>query len=335
MKNLLFSAITIFGLTLISNAQVPSYVPSNGLIGWWPLNGNANDASGNNYNGTLTGGQYTAGRGGLANTALIFNSSAAGYIDVNINNNLIGQFSLMMWVSADRTSTFVGESSVCPGGVSVPMANSNQNWAMLPGNSGTNLGVGLSFVQNGIMVGEHATNVLVSRLSHAFSSTSFNQVVIVYRTDSTFLYLNGVKVRSKAIYCSSSNKILTSPIRFGGSLYSPNFEGIIDDIGIWNRALTQAEITTLYSSSFVGINEVSENDLFSVYPNPAQVIINIKADAKLLKSNYTIYDNTGKIVLSGKIHSENTAIEIGNLSGGIYLFSVGENLKQTFKIIKE
>ncbi len=28
-------------------------------------------------------------------------------------------------------------------------------------------------------------------------------------------------------------------------------------------------------------------------------------------------------------------IELGNLSGGIYLFSVGDNLKQTFKVIKE
>jgi hypothetical protein len=41
------------------------------------------------------------------------------------------------------------------------------------------------------------------------------------------------------------------------------------------------------------------------------------------------------VVLSGKIISENTTIELGNLSGGIYLFSVGENLKQTFKVIKE
>ena len=85
----------------------------------------------------------------------------------------------------------------------------------------------------------------------------------------------------------------------------------------------------------IGINEVSENNLFSVFPNPAQNVINVKAEAKLLKSVYTIFDYSGKVILSGKINSENTAIEIGNLSGGIYLFSVGENLQQTFKIIKE
>jgi hypothetical protein len=85
----------------------------------------------------------------------------------------------------------------------------------------------------------------------------------------------------------------------------------------------------------IGINEVSEFNLFSVYPNPAQHVINVKADAKLLESVYTIYDNTGKVVQSGKITSEDTAIEIGSLTGGIYLFSVGENLKQTFKVIKQ
>jgi hypothetical protein len=85
----------------------------------------------------------------------------------------------------------------------------------------------------------------------------------------------------------------------------------------------------------VGINEFTQDNLFSVYPNPAQSIINIKADAKVIGEIYSIYDNTGKVVLSGILKSENTTIELGNLSGGIYLFSVGENMKQTFKVIKQ
>ena len=85
----------------------------------------------------------------------------------------------------------------------------------------------------------------------------------------------------------------------------------------------------------VGINEFTQDNLFSVYPNPANSHINVKADVTLLGSDYTVYDNTGKLVLSGKINSENTVIELGNLSGGIYMFNVGGNLKQTFKVIKE
>jgi hypothetical protein len=85
----------------------------------------------------------------------------------------------------------------------------------------------------------------------------------------------------------------------------------------------------------VGINEINSNNMFSIFPNPAQSEINLKSDIKLLGSSYVVYDNTGKTILKGKITSENTIIELGNLSGGIYLINVGENLKQTFKVIKE
>jgi hypothetical protein len=85
----------------------------------------------------------------------------------------------------------------------------------------------------------------------------------------------------------------------------------------------------------VGINETIQENLFSVFPNPAQSVINIKADSKFIGQIYSIYDNTGRVVLTGKLNSENTTIELDNLSGGIYLFSVGANMKQTFKVIKE
>ena len=96
-----------------------------------------------------------------------------------------------------------------------------------------------------------------------------------------------------------------------------------------------SNVAILTVNNNVGINEFTQDNLFSVYPNPAKSQINVKADATLLGSVYTVYDNTGKVVLSGKINSENTVIELVNLSGGVYLLSVGENMKQTFKVIKE
>jgi hypothetical protein len=90
-----------------------------------------------------------------------------------------------------------------------------------------------------------------------------------------------------------------------------------------------------FNGSSVGINETINDKLFSIYPNPAQSIVNVKADAKLIGAVYNIYDNTGKVVLSGTINAENTNVELGNLSVGIYLFSAGENVQQTFKVIKE
>ena len=97
----------------------------------------------------------------------------------------------------------------------------------------------------------------------------------------------------------------------------------------------RASLLSSLGCGALGINEINSNGVFAIFPNPTQSIITVKADSKLIGSAYVVYDNTGKTVLKGKLTSENTIIELGNLSGGIYLLSVGENLKQTFKVIKE
>ncbi len=67
MKNELSLFISIFILVgqLQAQTQIPSYVPTNGLVGWWPFNGNANDESGNGNNGTVNGASLTSDRFGI------------------------------------------------------------------------------------------------------------------------------------------------------------------------------------------------------------------------------------------------------------------------------
>ena len=69
--------ILLVAVILLSNqslfSQVPSYVPFNGLVGYWPFSGNANDASGNGNNGTVNGATITTDRNGVANSAYSFN----------------------------------------------------------------------------------------------------------------------------------------------------------------------------------------------------------------------------------------------------------------------
>ena len=47
-------------------------IPSNGLVGWWPFNGNANDESGNGNNGTVNGASLTTDRFGNLSNAYLF-----------------------------------------------------------------------------------------------------------------------------------------------------------------------------------------------------------------------------------------------------------------------
>jgi CubicO group peptidase (beta-lactamase class C family) len=86
---------------------------------------------------------------------------------------------------------------------------------------------------------------------------------------------------------------------------------------------------------FLGVQEQASDFSVSLYPNPTSNFINVKTDVKLIGSSYTVYDNMSKAVLTGIINAENTVVEVQNLSGGIYLFRVGENNQQIVKVIKE
>jgi len=143
--------------------------------------------------------------------------------------------------------------------------------------------------------------------------------------------------------CGTTNPCTSSGVwdnsRYNYMAYCPLVnrftQGQKDRIRATAIVAPRASLLTSVGCGPLGINESSSSNMFSVFPNPAQSIINVRADIKLLGSAYVIYDNTGKLVLTGKITSKNTVIELDNLSDGIYLFSVGENLKQTFKVIKE
>jgi hypothetical protein len=417
-KSLLLAAVATLGLTAATMAQVPSYAPTNGLVGWWPFNGNANDESGNGNNGTVNGAIIAPDRFGNATNAFSFD----GVDDyISTSNSLINNtdFTISLWVKATPLITSTYQCFLYEG---VP-----GEYHMASGATGVygQLEVGVKGSNNAWVGVYYNLNNSINIWQH---------FIYVYTNNTIQLYVNG------QFYGSAQNN--------SGGIWSPNldqsnfgarrvttsveypFNGLLDDIGIWNRALTQQEITDLYNgcqlsvntqptnqtinlnnnaqfvvsssdpsatyqwqtdlgvgfqnlnnvgqysgtindtltvsnvtmtnnnqpfrciissgsctdtsnvavltvNNNVGINEFKQDNLFSVYPNPAHSQINVKADATLLGSVYTVYDNTRKVVLSGKINSENTVIELGNLSGGIYLFSVGENLKQTFKVIKE
>lgn len=98
-----------------------------------------------------------------------------------------------------------------------------------------------------------------------------------------------------------------------------------------NDTSTVAKLTVLNN---YGIKEAIENNLIVVYPNPTNSNINVKLNSSLIGATYTITDQLGKIEMTGKLNKECSTIEIDNLAGGIYTFSVEGNNKQTFKVIK-
>ena len=104
-KHLLILATAL--LSISTFAQTPNYVPANGLVGWWPFNGNANDESGNGNHGTVNGATLTADRFGNANMAYGFD----GVDDfINLSNPLpdCAEFTISAFIFHTKGSNYSG-----------------------------------------------------------------------------------------------------------------------------------------------------------------------------------------------------------------------------------
>jgi hypothetical protein len=321
-KNSLMTTIAILGLATISMAQLPSNIPSDGLVGYWPFNGNANDESVNGNNGTVNGAILSSDRFGNSNAAYSFDGIDDWILIENQEQfNFNNRFTINAWINTNTvlgTKKIVTKLQDCDDSYILQLTNNQIDFQLAQG------------CGNWISYNNIQENLLNNW--HALTATFDIDSALVK------LYFDGglISEQARDSQVTSSTANLVFGNFFNNGMYPDQlFFGLIDDIGVWNRALTQEEITSLYSGSSLGINEDSQFNLFSVYPNPAQNEINVNIDTKLVGSVFTIYDNIGKVVKIGKLNSVNTSIELNDLSGGIYTFSVGENKKQTFKVIKE
>ncbi len=109
-----------------------------------------------------------------------------------------------------------------------------------------------------------------------------------------------------------------------------NKDGSISD----GEDCTWIDNITLPNSSTVSVDLISENQFFSIYPNPAQNKLYISASNKI--NNYTIYifDLQGKILFSQK-NNPTDFVDISDFKNGIYFIKI-QNNKKTFtqKFIK-
>lgn len=77
-----------------------------------------------------------------------------------------------------------------------------------------------------------------------------------------------------------------------------------------------------------------KTDIFLIYPNPATNIITIQSNQIFNNLQYTIIDQTGRLILKGKLNNETTFVDISSLESGLYFLKIGEAKNMTFKIVK-
>jgi hypothetical protein len=224
--------------TQLVNAQVPTYVPTNGLVGYWPFSGNANDESGNGNNGLENNMIYDSDRNGNINSCLNINGNTNRWIDVAISNQTsVNQQSktFSMWIKLPTSYSGISYYNHI-------ITPTNLPWMQVLGNYPTYISSGNinKFVFNGQMP--------VS--NQQFNDNLWHNIIVV--CDDNFnmkLYLDGLLVGNQS-FPNSNNFTNLNQIRIGnniGNLSECAFAGQIDDIGIWDRALSQQEITNMYN----------------------------------------------------------------------------------------
>jgi hypothetical protein len=74
-----------------------------------------------------------------------------------------------------------------------------------------------------------------------------------------------------------------------------------------------------------GLEDEESSNLISVYPNPANNVLNVKLGKNSSVESIQLMDPLGEMVLSQKVQNDFLTIDIHHLSSGVYVLKVGEN----------
>jgi hypothetical protein len=222
--------VTLFG----SASGCPCAPAPAGMVSWWKAEGDANDSQGNN-NGTIGGATFATGEVGQAFSF----DGVDDYVDAgnSASINLTGsQVTIDAWInpSADLSteSWFFGKS----GDGTVRYAI---EWE--PGDPGT-------------LIGRANTGAVQANFTPP--TNTWTHVAVVYDGNAeitTKLYVNGMVIASGS---PSSGNLTPSaaPFVIGAfdSTHTRNFNGLVDEVELFDRALSDSEVASIYIAGSAG-----------------------------------------------------------------------------------
>jgi hypothetical protein len=229
-----------FNSLLIQLNNISPFSLSTSLVAYYPFTGNAVDSSGNGNNGTVNGASLTTDRFGNANSAYFFNGAGNLITVTNKNLTLSGNFTVSCWVKINNLTPSYFDEAI------FSQWDDRKATKFLIGYRNDNAQSGFSFYKygsNAVGYNNYQTNWS--------SNTAWNQIVATYELGFVSkIYINGSMVyTTSSVPAALSNPSSTvTPIEIGhahgqyGDLW---FNGLIDDIRVHNRILSDSEISYL------------------------------------------------------------------------------------------
>lgn len=313
---------TLFLVLLFSSFAFAQSNLSQGLFACYPFSGNPADQAGG-HNGVLHGGTLATDRFGSAGAAYYFSDSA--FIEVPTFSQFAADtaLSISFWAKADAL-----------GGFAV---------LLYPDNPSNRLGVSLYYSHNGTSsifwdCGDIYSSGRSYVLPYPFNSAWEHYVFTSSQLNGTMnIYKNGALLHTEAH--SSPLSVAGRKLRIGGTgdnNYS--FNGTLDDVRIYSRELSSAEISQLYTLNNgcdiqTGIAETTLENI-SLYPNPTtgQLHIEVKSAYPLV-----IYDVQGKSVFESNADLTSLDVDMSMWQAGVYVVKTMDAAGQSryAKIVKQ
>lgn len=223
-------------LTIIDN-DTPT--PS-GIVGLWTFDeasGTAGDTSGSSNTGTLTNGATRDV--GISGNALSLDG-VDDYVSIADSNSLdvSSSFTIMAWVNPSIAQTTFRSVLSKSGG-------SNHTYFMFASSESL-------YCPNSGPIAGFSDGVSQIELCHgvAVPPNTWTLLTAVYNGANLTIYKNAIQVATRSASGSVPNS--SGILRIGASQWGEYFSGKIDDVRIYNTALTQGEIQTIYSSVGAG-----------------------------------------------------------------------------------
>lgn len=298
--------------------EVPAYIPTNGLVGWWPFNGNANDESGNGHNGITYGTVQTNDRYSNLNGAFTFDG-IDDYIDLGNWFNF-SDFSISLWINPNVQK---GNATIIDNN-----AWGNINWICEA-------------------ISDYQLNGYNFRNSSTFypPTNQWSHLILESFGGHILVYLNNILVSTKSEVINYGRPV---SLNLGRWICDNTrfWKGTMDEVGIWDRALSQQEISALFNASGKTVSTdsliVASGKSFSYPISAPSMSANDSIDSYQFVLTYDttkleyVDFATANTLSSNGIGQVNSSIKgklkVGFIDNG-YMNGSGELLKLYFKAI--
>ena len=266
----MFQLIVGLLFTLSTLAQ-PAFLKE-GLVAYYPFNGNANDESGNGRTGSVQGPIPTNDRFGSKGSAYYFNGATPHNgkkpqrISTKQNSDFSNGITVACWVSADADIT--AENYIIGSG------SNGSRWFGIRSQYATGTQVGKRYffsevsTQSGYFYTPAQSDVNPAVLLYSPGIGNWNHIVVTVGGGLMRFYVNSVlakQVSTGNLVSPPSGNIIIGD--FEDTITGNSWKGAIDDVRFYNRALSDAEVKSLYDyESTPPDNNFITNGLVAYYP---------------------------------------------------------------------